>query len=241
LLTQLCKPEKWQRAADKFMSTKQNSNNSFQFNPTAMSGYNSMQGPATQGISSNISNPYSNMLFNTQLGMGMGNNATQTSSNLAAQQQNWQARGMQSNSPAAMFMNQNTANMGRANASSLNNNLLLQAGNFRQNSIQGAMNYHPLQIGQKQQQMTSGLGSWLPQVITGATAAAGSMMNQGQGQGPSGETSDQILAGGTQANNATLGSWGGYGTNMPSYGDPGAAPDIGGWPSMPSNLPNWNQ
>ena len=223
------------------MSTKQNSNNSFQFNPTAQSGYNAMQGPATQGLSSNISDPFSNTLFNTQLGMGSRNNSMQTSSALGAQQQNWQARGMNSSSPAAMFMNQNTVNQGRSNQASMFNNLLLQGANFRQNSIQGAMNYRPQQIGQNNQQTTSGLGTWLPQVISGTVSAANSFMSQDnpQAQGSSGESTDQILDSGARTNQITQGQWGDYGGGNPSYSMPGPAPDVGGWPSAPTNLPNW--
>jgi hypothetical protein len=233
------------------MSTKQNSNSSAQFNPTAMQGYNAMQGPATQGLSSNISDPYSNMLFNTQLGMGSRNNAMQTSSALGAQQQNWQARGMNSSSPAAMFMNQNLVNQGRSNQASMFNNLLLQAGNFRQNSIQGAMNYRPLQTGQNNQQTTSGTGTWLPQVIAAGMSAASTFIQDknanamNQVQGPGGETRGQILDYGAQTNQIPLGAWGPYiggnglQTGQNNYGIPGPAPDIGGWPSAPTSLPQW--
>ena len=59
-----------------------------------------------------------------------------------------------------------------AQGASMNNNLLLNAANTRNQAIGSAMSYSPLQTGGTNTQYASGLGTWLPQVLATAGGAA---------------------------------------------------------------------
>lgn len=172
------------------MTQKQQTTTTGQYNQGSMGVFNQLQPQFGQAIGSEITNPYSNMFFNQQLGMGQQQLGAQGASANQALLQRGQALGMQANSPlmqSQMGMNQRA---GMAGQSNLYNNLLMQAGQMRQSALGMAGSYKPLQTGQTQMQTVSGTGSWLPQIVGGALGAAtsaftGGMMGGGGGGGGS--------------------------------------------------------
>lgn len=164
------------------MGTKQQT--SYQYNPAAEGQYNMLQPLAGSALASEISNPYNNMFFNTQLGMGQQQLAAQNSSGMNAITQRANAMGMGGNQSLLNFQMAQQQRQGQSNQAGLFNNLLLQAGNMRQQAIGGAMNYRPQQTGMTQQ--TSGMGTWLPQVAGAGIGMAGmGMMGMGNSGGSS--------------------------------------------------------
>lgn len=162
------------------MSTKNvtTNNQQTQFNQPSMSTYNAMQPMIGSALTSNINNPYSNMFFNTQLAMGNQALGQQQSSANQALLQRAQALGMSANSPLMMSQMGQMQRQGMANQAGLYNNLLLQAGQMRMQSLGMAQNYRPLQIGSNSTttQQQSGLGTWLPQVAgMGLSLATGGL------------------------------------------------------------------
>lgn len=154
------------------MGTKNVTTSQNQYNPLSMQTYNSMLPTASNALMSEISNPYSNMFFNNQLGMMNQQIGAMGASGQAATNQSLQARGINPNSPMAAFMSRQNAMGTQAQQAQGYNNLLLNAANMRQSAISGAMNYTPLQTGQTQTQQTTGLGTWLPQLAGAAMGAA---------------------------------------------------------------------
>lgn len=73
------------------------------------------------------------------------------------------------------WMSSNLARIGRQTGASQSQNVLqalMNAESRRYSSAGNALNYRPLQTGQHSEEQTSGLGTWLPQVIgMGASAA----------------------------------------------------------------------
>jgi hypothetical protein len=141
-----------------------------------MSTYNALQGPASSLLNSNISSPYNNTGFNTRMAMGTQTNAGLGASAGASTRQANTALGT---TGGGAFTNYQNAAQGRANAANqgrMANNLILGAAQNRNTSLNAAMNYRPLQTGGTQVQQTSGLGTWLPQVIGAGLSVAGSFM-----------------------------------------------------------------
>jgi hypothetical protein len=171
------------------MGTKQTTTSTNQYSPTGMATYNALQAPATGLLNSNINNPYNNTGFNTRMAQGtMANTGFGNAAGASTQQAN-SALGT---TGGAAFNNYQAASQGRANAANqgqMTNSLLLGAAQNRNQSLTAAMNYRPLQTGGTQTQQTSGLGTWLPQVIgagisafTGGMGGGGTPFSSGAGQ-----------------------------------------------------------
>ena len=152
------------------MSKVKTTTNSNQYDPFAMSQYNSFQPMISSGFQQNINDPFGMM-------GGMQHLQSQTQQNNAffggQQRQNVQSmlnRGIAPNSP--FFSNQINRVAGAAGGANMGayNNLLLQANQFRTQNIGAASQYSPMQTGGTQRDKTSGLGSWLPQLLAGVGA-----------------------------------------------------------------------
>lgn len=165
------------------MGTQNKTTSTNQYNPLAENAYNSMIPGASGALMGNITNPFSNSMFNTQLGMGMNALNQRWGSMNNATQQSLQARGMGGN--GALASNQLLQNMRQnsANTSTLQNNLLLNAQQLRQQSIGQAMSFNPQQTGQTSVQQTTGAGTWAGPLISAglglATGGLSSLMGGG--------------------------------------------------------------
>jgi hypothetical protein len=138
-----------------------------------MSQYNQLQPIFGNQVQSEISDPYSNSFFNTQLAMQRQNVAQSQSSANRALIQRTQSLGGNVNSPLFQQQLMQQQRQGMASNAQGYNNLLLQAGQFRQQALGMAGSYRPLQTGSTNTQTQSGLGTWLPQLAGAAIGAAG--------------------------------------------------------------------
>ena len=161
------------------MGTKTTTDQTNKFDPQALQAYQGMQGPLAEMLQGYMQNPFGNPFFQTQQQMGtrqaqnLGGTAT---SNLL---RNMQSSGMfgGASSPAGleMLQNQNRANTGlQANLGFLNP--VQNALGMQQFAGGVASQYRPLQTGSNQTQSTSGLGTWLPQVLGAGMGIAGMAM-----------------------------------------------------------------
>src|SRR5882724_4697477 len=130
-----------------------------------------------KAIQDEIQNPYSSMFFNTQLAMGNQGLQAQESAGNQSMLQRARALGINPSSPlfAQMMAQQQRGQQGRQ--SDMFNNLLLQAAQLRQGAIGQAGGYRPLQTGSTNVQEQSGLGTWLPQLLSGGLGAAAGIMS----------------------------------------------------------------
>ena len=146
------------------MSTKRTTTSTNVFNPTAESGYNMLQGQGTGANTQNITNPYNNAFINQE--RSMGNSFLNQQSQASGQQigQNLQSMGLPQSGPLASFLQRRAQFSQMSNQANMNNNLLLNAGNTRQQSIGAGLSYNPQQTGSNNTQYQSGLGTWLPQL-----------------------------------------------------------------------------
>jgi len=152
------------------MSKVKTTTSTNQYDPYAMSQYNSFQPMITAGLQQNINDPFGMM-------GGMQQLQSQTQQNNAffggQQRQNVQSllnRGIAPNSP--FFANQIQRVSGQASGANMGayNNLLLQSNQFRNQNLGAAAGYSPMMTGGTQRDTTSGLGSWLPQLLAGVGA-----------------------------------------------------------------------
>lgn len=171
-------------------------NSQYQYDPQAMAGYHQAV-TAMQGMAAN---PFNNPFYNLSLSQNMGGANRMNATATQALGTSLRQRGIDENSPmaAAMSAYQNRVNSGN------NANAFLQAANTAQanywNSISGLT--HPLQTGSSgtstgqmqgtSTEGTSGLGSWLPQVVgagvgvatgLGGAGLLGSGIQQGMNSG----------------------------------------------------------
>jgi hypothetical protein len=146
------------------MSTQTEQKSSAQFDPTSMGVFQGFQPQFGKAVSSEVTDPYSNMFFNQQLGMQQEAFGAGASARTQALLQRAQALGINPSSPAYFSqLNQLQRQMDSERSGGFNQ-LLLQAGQLRQGALGMMGAYRPLQTGQTQTQTQSGLGTWLPQV-----------------------------------------------------------------------------
>jgi hypothetical protein len=219
------------------MGTKNTTTTTNQYSPAGMTAYNALQAPATGALNSNITNPYGNAFFNQQKNAA-GSAATtfgnaRYNANAAAGTALGTSGGPGLNSA---FNNYNT----RGNAAisgAMNNSLLMGAANNRNASLSAAMNYRPLQTGGTQVQQTSGLGTWLPQVIgmgIGAATSAFGLPDPLKFSSPSSQASFGQWAGsGFGGAPSSPGSGGGATPTAPDLGDPNGTNAFGSFGSSP--------
>lgn len=140
------------------------------FNQPSMSAFNAFQPAIQSGVMGDINDPFHSMFFNTQLGMADQALSSQNSSRMSANLQRMRAMGLGGNSALMNWQMRQNSLAGQSANSNMFNNLLLQGSQMRQNALNMAMGYRPLQTGQTQhstqtqKQTSGGLGSWLPQV-----------------------------------------------------------------------------
>src|SRR6267378_600702 len=179
------------------MSTQNQQTSTSSFDPGSMGVFQGLQPQFGQAISSEITDPYSNLFFNTQLGRQQQANQQQMSSGQQALLQRMQSMNMNPNSPFYQSQLNKLQRQGMANTSGGFNNLLMQAAQLRQQALGMAGSYRPLQTGQTNIQSQSGLGSWLPQIASAGLGIAGKFM----GGGGAGGAASSFFGGGagTQA------------------------------------------
>lgn len=185
------------------MGTQNKTTSTAQFNTQAMGQYNQLQPSIGSALQGNIDNPFSNMMFNTQLGMQRQSNQAQFGAQQQALLQRSQALGINPSSPQYAYMMNQLQRQNMAGTSQGYNNLLLQASQLRQQSIGMAENYRPLQTGQTQTQSQSGLGTWLPQLAGAAIGGLTAGFLGGKGKSGNGGSS-----GATDGNGGNGGWWG---------------------------------
>lgn len=160
------------------MSTKTVTTQANQYNPQAMNAYTGLQ----PNIASNWQNdmqldPRKSSTFNLALQNAFNGNQRQVQNQMGNMFSNMRTGGFNGNMNA--YTQSQLGRIGRfgagLNAQSTNQNFLNYDMMRRQATAQAA-GYRPLQTGATNTQQTSGLGTWLPQVIgAGASIAAGAM------------------------------------------------------------------
>ena len=201
-----------------------------QYNPAAMMQYNAFQPALGAGLMDLASNPLTSTYFNQQLQMGRKANAAGLQSQNQALMRNLNASGPIANKSA--FMQSQLARNQRAGMqanSNLFSNLLLNAQQNRMKAYGMMEGYSPLQTGQisnsTQTQSQQGLGSWLPQVMSLATAPfTGGKSLMGLGNG--------FFNGAGSTGTFNTGNYGGAMYDVPT------APSFGGVPGGTGNINN---
>lgn len=215
------------------MSTKKVSTQRSQFDPTAMSTYQGLQGGLGAAISGYMNNPFSNPFFQTQQQMGtqQANLTGQTGmSNVA---RNIGMSGMSQSSPAALEMMNNQA---RANSSSRANLGFLapmqNAFTAQQSAMGMAEQYRPLQTGGTTTETQSGVGSWLPQILGGGLSLlTGGLLGGGTSSGGGGGA----MSGTMGAMQSAMSPMQGPTSSPLSFGPMGQGePNVGGYNFGPS-------
>lgn len=183
----------------KNVSTQQQQN---QFDPTAMSAYQGLQGGAASTLQDFMQSPQSSGYFSQllrQASESIGGRTQTAIDNLSNP-----ALGANVSNPSAFFADQlrRTALGGQRMQSDALTNLLTQFAQMRLQAAGQAGGYRPLQTGGSgTQTMTqSGLGSWLPQ-LAGAAIGAGTMAATG---GFGGGGFAKLFGGGAGTSSASL-------------------------------------
>ena len=156
------------------MSTKRKTVQKFAFQPQALNVYKQLQSPISKTLQGYLKDPRKSGFFNLRLKESLANAQQLTQrmfGNVGARAQAGGFAG--SNLPA--FMQSEQARVGRAGSKlesqAFIQNILAQE-QFRQNALNQAMSMRPLQTGGTTTQKTSGLGTWLPQVVSAGLGAA---------------------------------------------------------------------
>jgi hypothetical protein len=147
------------------MGTKNTTTTTNQYSPVGMATYNALQGPAAATLNSNINNPYGNAFFNQQKQAGAAATTNFGTSAARSTAQAGNALGTTGGPGLNTAFNAYNTRGNAAVGAGINNALIMGAANTRNQSLSAAMNYRPLQTGGTSVQQTSGLGTWLPQVI----------------------------------------------------------------------------
>lgn len=151
-------------------STKKTTDTTNKYDPQSMNIFHQLGGSGNNVMQEYMKDPLKASYFQNQV--GILNRFTQQAGlrNVSAL---LSQRGSGVNN--AGWMNSNVARIGRNTGSSQAQNVLqalMNAESRRYSAAGNALNYHPLQTGQKTTEETGGLGTWLPQVIgMGASAA----------------------------------------------------------------------
>jgi hypothetical protein len=208
------------------MSTKKESHTvqKNDYNPASMTAYNAFQ-PQAQNVLSEYAKPLdTNAFFKTNLQLALGNTQTLGRRNM----DNLLLRTNLFNGNAPSGFAQSLLATQTRNNSALDASAWLtamtQAESDRKWATTNMLGYRPLQTGQTQDSVekTSGLGTWLPQVVGAGLGIASAFMNPMSAAG-AGKT-----AGGGG------GGFGGFAMNN-SFLSPGNS--LGGWnPSGSTNL-----
>lgn len=166
------------------------------YNPTSMAAYNAFMPQFQSGMTDYAQNPMQSMFFQNLLGQAQKQIGQSGQTQQNTMLNNMRSSGVSTNSPFAMSqMNMQSRNQsGQQNNAFVN--LLQQANQLRYGALQTMGGYNPLITGgsssQSQsgtnfsngntQQTTSGLGSWLPQLLSSGLGMASGFMGGGAGK-----------------------------------------------------------
>ena len=196
------------------MSTTTKTSTSSTFAPSSMGTYNSLLSTAGPALQGNISNPTGNAFFTGSVGNLRGTTATMGANATAALNQRFSALGISPNSPAynaqlGGIQRQSMANFGQGY-----NNLLLGAYGIRNQAINTAMNFRPLQTGGTQTQSVGGTGAWMsPLLAAGIGAGTSALSNRDSGGGFNYWAANNANPFAPQVNQASMDY-----SNMPNFG-----------------------
>jgi hypothetical protein len=154
------------------MGTKNTTTTGDVFNQGALNTYNSLQGPATGQLSSNMSNPQGN-----QLSTSLFNTGAATAKQLGAESfldANANSAALRSGPSSSTTAAGTRA--GAAMSGSTWNALSVGAQQRAQTSTAAAMQYRPLQTGGTNVQSTSGTGTWLTPLIGAGLSVGGALL-----------------------------------------------------------------
>ncbi len=210
-------------------TTTSNSTQNIQRDPQAMTGYHQ----ALTQAQSLVSNPFNNQFYNQNLGLLTGNANRQNQMMQQNTLSNLQRSGIGTGSAAGNMLRMMGGYMGSRNTAGAFN----MAGQTAQSMYGSGMSMlsNPLVTGQTgnstQTQQTSGLGTWLPQVIGAGLGAAGGFMGGGGFAGAMKGAMGMPSSGGGNAMGGFMGSVGGVANsalNSPQY-----MPSAGNWMPNP--------
>jgi len=213
------------------LSTKKKSTQKTQFDPGSKGVYDTLQPQIQNLLLQQMQDPYSFLRpqYDLALQMSLGQASRLGQRGMQNLLLNRPQMGAMSLQPymASQIGRQSRATSGlQANAMLQNRLQMLQQGEgLRSQALGQSQGYNPLVTGQTATEKTSGLGTWLPQVIGAGLGFAGGFMpgrEDGGGQAPGGGG-----GGGNPFANAFTRSWGsGFG-------------QIGGWGNIPLGGSGW--
>jgi hypothetical protein len=164
------------------MSTKKESKTTNQYNQGSMNAFNALT-PAVQKnwLNDMALDPRKAESFNLALQAGMQNNQLGAQRSVFNLTQNLKTGGFAGTNLSGVHFGQ-LAKIGRQKSAMDSNSLIQNWLNYdmlRRQTTSNAAGYKPLQIGQTNVEKTSGLGTWLPQVIGGGLALASAFATGG--------------------------------------------------------------
>jgi len=168
------------------MSSKQQTDskqsNTLNYDPTSLGNYQSLTGAGSNQLLQMMQNPFGNPLYQLGLGQSQKGAAQGGANNMSALQQMMRTSGI-GGTAGQGFQSAQLAKLGRANQGMMAGANTSNVMNALQRQLQATgmgMSFSPLLKGtsgtSQSTQTTSGLGTWLPQLISaGLGAAAGPM------------------------------------------------------------------
>lgn len=161
------------------MSTKTETDSTIKFDPTAMSTFRNLQGPIQNTLLDYMNDPRKASYFTQQIQLLSKANQgllTRNTQNILTQ------AGQRGITPNSALTSSLLGRAARGSSANMNNSYLqalMQAEGNRKWATNQAQGYTPLRTGQTDVTKTSGLGTWLPQVIGGALSLAMAPMTGG--------------------------------------------------------------
>lgn len=226
--------------------TKQSSNNAITYDPGSKQAYDQNIATSMPILQQLASNPLSNAFFNQQLGMG-NKQATQAGQRGIANILSNAKMGGFAGQGTSPFLQSMLANAHRGTSGLQQGNLwnAMNSANSKQMQSLGLLSsFNPLMTGSNSQgqssQTTSGLGTWLPQLIGGGLSAAAGVMTGGASTALQGASHAAAGAIGQGASNG--GTWlgGQFGSGGGGLGSGTFMPSLSTAYGSGSSLPAFN-
>lgn len=205
----------------------QNQTQAATFDPASLNAYHSLLAPAQSALTDYMQNPLQSTAFDQRNQLANQNAfalASRNKSNILANSGTFASGNMPAYLQSALGRNSRALSATQSNSFLQN---LLYADQTRQSATNSALGFRPLQTGGTssgtmsgtQTQQTSGLGTWLPQLVGAGLGIAGTLAGGGIGKA-AGATSGLFSGGSSSAmsgsianNNAFIG---GLDTYQPS-------------------------
>jgi hypothetical protein len=166
------------------VSTKKQTDTTNKYNPASMNAFNSLQPGIQAGLQEFSGDPLQQKGFNLQLQQGQNLINAVGLRNKSQLMSNMTAGGFTGGTPGFLQSSLGRVARSQSNQSGVNFiNTYLGARQQQLQSIGMSMGYKPLQTGQSTTETTSGLGTWLPQVIGAGVSAAGAFATGGASLG----------------------------------------------------------